>query len=164
MLGKRWRLGAGTTMRSARMAPSGRGFRLHCSLVTAHPARHHDQRNRLNRPTCEKRGVDQNVPSLICWPVTNSWFPRRPSTARLFTRRIFVEAACGCSVGPAIDAARAEASANNERWRLDEIDVRHGWLSLVVGLQVAEMSRRLRLSCHGTSMRTCCGTWRTKRL
>ena len=46
-VGKRWRLGAGTTMRSARMARSGRRLRLHCSLKMAHPARHHDEARKL---------------------------------------------------------------------------------------------------------------------
>jgi hypothetical protein len=36
-------------------------------------------------------------------------------------------------------------------------DVRHGWLAVGMCLQVAEMSRRVRLPCHSTLMRACWG-------
>jgi hypothetical protein len=47
MLGKRWRVGAGTTMRSARTARSSRKPRSHCSFVMACPAGHRDETRKL---------------------------------------------------------------------------------------------------------------------
>jgi putative transposase len=44
---QKWRVGAGTTMRRARTAGSGRRPRSHCLFVMAYPARHHDEARKL---------------------------------------------------------------------------------------------------------------------